>query len=264
MGQGEGGYVFDNTADEARARFAALPTIFDPGTIRHLTERGVRRGWRCLEVGAGGGSIAAWLSERVGPTGSVLATDIEPRFLEALDRPNLEVRRHDITADPLPEAAFDLVHTRLVLLHLPAREQALDRMVAALRPGGWLLAEEFDAMALPPDPELNPDEQPVEALWAMRRLMAARGVDLRFGRRLPGRLKARGLVEIEAEGRTFLWRGCSPGGHLDRSNVEQLRGAMLEGGLIGERELARDLARLDDPEVVWPSPILWAVWARRP
>jgi SAM-dependent methyltransferase len=264
MDQDLSGYVFDNTAEEARVRFAALPTIFDPGTIRHLSALGVGPGWRCLEVGAGGGSIATWLAERVGPSGSVLATDVEPRFLEALNRPNLEVRRHDITVDPLPEATFDLVHTRLVLLHLPERERALDRMVAALRPGGWLLAEEFDAMALPPDPELNPDEQPVEALWTMRRLMTERGVDLRFGRRLPGWLKARGLVEIEAEGRTFLWRGGSPGGQLDRSNVEQLRGALLEGGFIDEQELERDLARLDDPEVVWPSPILWAVVARRP
>ena len=92
------GYVFDNAAErQARERFAALPRIYDPGTIRHLQALGVTAGWRCLEVGAGGGSIALWLAERVGPSGYVLATDLDTRFLEPLARPTLEVRRHDIT-----------------------------------------------------------------------------------------------------------------------------------------------------------------------
>jgi hypothetical protein len=96
---GEGCYVLDNAA-EARARFEALPRIYDPGTFRHLAALGVGEGWRCLEVGAGGGSVARWLADRVGPVGHVLATDIDTRFLDALAGPTLEVRRHDVTAHP--------------------------------------------------------------------------------------------------------------------------------------------------------------------
>src|ERR1700761_5912573 len=140
----DSGYALDNAGREASARFAALAALYDHGTIRHLEERGVNSNWHCLEVGGGGGSIAAWLAARVGPAGRVLVTDIAPRFLESLQIPNLEVRRHDIVNDPLPEAAFDLVHSRLVLLHLPEREKALARMIAALKPGGWLGDEEFD------------------------------------------------------------------------------------------------------------------------
>ena len=129
-------YVFDNAeVEQARRRFAGLPLIFDPGTIRVLSERGVGPGWSCLEVGGGGGSVAAWLAERVGPTGFVLVTDIDTRFLEAMHAPNLEVQRHDIATDPLPESAFDLVHTRLVLQHVPGRDEALARMAAALKAG---------------------------------------------------------------------------------------------------------------------------------
>lgn len=52
------------------------------------------------------------------------ATDIDPRFLtalQALDRPNVEVLRHDVTTNPLPEGAFDLIHARLVFIHTGGR-----------------------------------------------------------------------------------------------------------------------------------------------
>src|SRR5262245_6230837 len=100
-------YTFDNSGAQAAARFTALATIFDPGTIRHLEEIGVDKGWSCLEVGAGGGSIAEWLCDQVGSTGQVVATDIDTRFLETLGKCNLDVRRHDIGSAPLPQAAFD-------------------------------------------------------------------------------------------------------------------------------------------------------------
>lgn len=108
-------YVFCNAAPQAGARFNAISRIFDLSTIRHLEGRCVDTGWHCLEVGSGNGSIAAWLSQRVGATGHVLATDIDPRFLKNMKLPNMGVRRHDIVADGVPEEAFDRVHCRLVL-----------------------------------------------------------------------------------------------------------------------------------------------------
>jgi hypothetical protein len=102
-------YLLDNAAREARGRFDAIPALFERGTICHLENRGVRAGWQCLEVRAGGGSIAAWLATRVGPTGRVLVTDVDPRFLEPLDVPDVEVLVHNIVTDFLPEDAFDLI-----------------------------------------------------------------------------------------------------------------------------------------------------------
>lgn len=66
-------------ADTESGRLRLLEVCRDPGTIGRLDRLGVSCGWRCLEVGAGHGSIARWLAERVGPTGSVLAADIDPR-----------------------------------------------------------------------------------------------------------------------------------------------------------------------------------------
>jgi SAM-dependent methyltransferase len=259
---GGSAYVLDNAGKEASARFAALAAMLDPETIRHLEERGIGSGWHCLEVGGGGGSIATWLAARVGPPGHVLATDIDPRFLESLQIPNLEVRRHDISIDPLPEATFDLVHSRLVLLHLPEREKALARMVAALKPGGWLVDEEFDS-SIAPDPSTYPGEILLKTYVAMTRIMDSRGVDRNFGRRLSGRLRSHGLMDVAAEGHLFMWHSGSPGVSLLRANYDQLRSAMIEASYISEAEFDQDIARLDDPSFMMPSPILWTAWGRR-
>ena len=260
----ESTYALPNTGSQTSARFDALAAIFDPGTIRHIEERGISREWKCLEVGGGGGSIAAWLCERTGPAGRVLATDIDTGFLEKLCLPNLEVRRHDIVSDPLPEAAFDLVHARLVLMHLPGRETALKRMAAAVKPGGWLLVEEFDAFSIYPDPSISPFEVRLRTNVAFRQIVAERNVELRYGRLLPGLLRAHGLINIGAEGRVFMWQGSSAGATLTRATCEQLRGAIINSGLISEWEFDRDLARLDEEDYLAPSPILWAAWGLRP
>src|SRR6516225_12226555 len=140
-------HVFDKAGRRAEAQDRELSRLYDENTIRHIEQRGIDQGWSCLEVGGGGGSIASWLCKRVGPTGRVLATDLEPCFLEALAFSNLEVRRHDIRYEGLPERQFDLAHARLVLMHLPGRELAVQRMLASLKPGGWIVVEEFDNLS---------------------------------------------------------------------------------------------------------------------
>jgi hypothetical protein len=59
-GAGQSQYPFDNALQEARRRLVQLEALWDPSTIRHLQALGVTDGWRCLEVGAGGGSITRW------------------------------------------------------------------------------------------------------------------------------------------------------------------------------------------------------------
>src|SRR5262245_13869653 len=133
------GYLLDNDWVNARRRLAILEASADPVTIRHLEGLRVDDGWHCLEIGGGGGSITEWLCRRVGQTGRVVATDLNPRFLNALDYPNLEVRQHNIVEDELESEAFDFVHTRAVLTFIGERSTALDRIVSALKPGGWAL-----------------------------------------------------------------------------------------------------------------------------
>ncbi len=256
-------YVFDNAHGKTRERFPALSDLYDDETIRCLRAVGVAPGWQCLEVAAGGGSIAQWLASQVGPSGRVLATDLDTRFLESLAEGVLEVRRHDVARDLLPVSAFDLVHARLILVHLPEREPALANMVGALAPGGWLVCEEFDSLSMPADPEMHPHECTLKTQAAMQRLMASRGANTRYGRDLAARMRAHGLVDIRADGRTALWQGGSTGARLYRANFEQLREELLRRDLLTQRELDDDLARLDDPSTLFPSPVMWTVRGHR-
>lgn len=257
-------YVFDNAHGKTRERFPALRDLYDDETIRCLQAVGVAPGWQCLEVAAGGGSIAQWLAGQVAPSGRVLATDLDPRFLESLAEPALEVRKHDIVRDPLPDPAFDLVHARLILVHLPERELALAKMAGALKPGGWLVCEEFDSLSMPTDPVLHPDECALKTQTAIQRVMASRGANTRYGRDLAARMRALGLVDIRAHGRVTMWQGGSAGARLFRANFEQLREELLRIGLLTQAELDDDLARLDDPRTLFPSPVMWTVCGRRP
>jgi SAM-dependent methyltransferase len=248
----------------AATRFAALSALFDTESRRHLLARGLAPGWHCLEVGGGGGSIASWLGERVGGAGRVLVTDIDTRFLEALKRPNLEVVRHDVTRDRLPEAAFDLVHTRMVLIHLPERDDVLRRLAAALKPGGWLVCEEFDGGSSPPDPAVSPGEVVLKTHEAMRRLNEERGVDGRYGRLLFGRLRALGLADVGADAQMSMVRPESQIATLLRASYERRRGAMVDAGYITDEEFDRDLGRMEADDFMMPSPIMWTAWGRRP
>jgi ubiquinone/menaquinone biosynthesis C-methylase UbiE len=167
----ESTYLLDNANAKADTRMDVLARLYDESTQRALERVGVGAGWHCLEVGGGGGSVARWLAARVGAKGRVLCTDINTRIIEGHrgNTPeNLEVQSHDIANDPLPDAAFDLVHARLVLIHVPQRERALERMVAALKPGGWLVIEDFDSASIQPDAGINRAETPIRTSEAVR------------------------------------------------------------------------------------------------
>ena len=192
-----------------------------------------------------------------------MATDIDPHFLETLKHPNMEVLRHNIATDPLPDASFDLVHTRLVLLHIPEREQALERMIAALKPGGWLVVEEYDSASMPPDPAASPGEVLLRTHVAMMRLFEDAGVHRHYGRLLFARLRAHGLVSVGAEARAFMFQGGSPGASMLKTNYHQLRAAMIDSHYITPRQFDEDLAQLDDPDFIMPSGVLWSAWGRR-
>jgi SAM-dependent methyltransferase len=257
-----GGYAFNHDWERERERLRLVETLLDPGTIRHLEALGVGPGWRCLEVGGGAGSIAQWLCDRVGPTGTVVATDLQCDFLEDLDEKNLEVRTHDIAADELEEGAFDLVHSRMVLQHVPARDQALKRMARALAPGGVLLEEDMDCASLVahgPGAELF--QRSVPPLIA---ILEAAGYDPDFGRRLPGALRIQGLADVAAEGRVPVGVGNDAAAEMWRLTVERCRPVLVAREVMTDGEINEVLAVHDDANFAFFYPIIVAAWGRRP
>ncbi|HEU0074983.1 MAG TPA: methyltransferase domain-containing protein [Dehalococcoidia bacterium] len=259
-------YVFDNAWQQERRRLDALETIWDPWTIRNLAGIGVSEGWRCAEIGAGGGSIARWLATRVGPAGRVLATDLDTRLLDSINEPNLETRLHDITSEDLELASFDLIHARLLLEHLPEHRAALRRMCAALKPGGWLLIEEFDHSTFLPDTGCDPEDVGVWQAWltAFGTLAQERGLDLTYGSRLFGLLDRLGLDEVAAEGYTVSERGGSEDRGLLFLSVLKLRDALVASGRIDEITFDRLLALLQDRSFVWTSQLMVSARGQRP
>ena len=256
-------YLLADTPDEAeRARLSLLEAYFDPITQRRLQHLGVAEGWRCLEVAAGGGSVARWLAQQVGPSGSVVATDMNPRFLTGLPD-HVEVRRHDILTDPI-EADFDLVHCRALLMHLPDPGAALSRMAQALRPGGWLLVDDVDF-------GLQTFSGHPEAAWAtevwQRFLTGLAGsglMDGYIGRRLPGLVAETGLDSVNGEAiSSFVAQGQGNEWEVMRLTVPALRPACTAVG-IPEAEYDRMAGVMGDPSVVWIGISAVSVWGRRP
>ena len=261
----ESPYLLDNRRDEAGDRFKALTAVYDPMTIRHFDLLGVGPGWKCLEVGAGGGSVVRHLSERVGPTGRVLATDIEPRFLDPLaDLDNVDVCRHDVVVDPLPEEEFDLIHARLVLVHVPERLAAIKRLVAALRPGGWLLIEDGDGVLTCEsclDPQTDDELLANRMRAGLIELLAERGVDFTFARSLVRIFTGEGLVDVAGDGYVGLSDHVRV---LERANVLQLREMLVAGGYATDPEIERFLVWLDEPHPFLATPFIFSAWGRRP
>ena len=256
-------YVFDNDNVHATEQHRCLAAAYDPVTLERLTHIGVAQGWHCLEVGAGGGSVAQWLAARVGPTGSVLATDLKPQHIPPA--PGLAIAAHDIVRDVLPDDTFDLIHARLVLLHLPERLTVLDRLVRALKPGGWLQLDEFDIDYGPGllMPDLASHALYAKFLAAKANVMTAAGADGSWGRKVAATMQAAGLVDVDPVPRVELWHAGSPGVHLLVHHTHHLRDKLVEAGMTDE-ELADVRGIMTDPSFRATSCPFYSVQGRRP
>lgn len=260
------GYSFDNNDPEATDRHSILPAMLDGFTTARLAATGSLTGKRCLELGAGGGSVAAWLARQTGPTGRVLATDINVRHLPT-DR-GYEVRTHDLVNEPVPDGPWDLVHARLLLLHLPERREILHRLVAALAPGGVIALEEFattlrGAVLAAPTAEAAQLYEEYHTLLA-EKILPAKGNDPTWAGQAHGAMLAEGLVDVETVAHATSWPGGSPGARLIAANIGQLREEFIAAGMSAER--LDELCRLvnTEPALVIRGHLTYSIIGRRP
>ena len=261
------GYVFDSTWDQEQRRLAGIEAMFDEFTAAAFDRVGVQSGWRCLDVGAGGGSVARDLAER---GASVVASDLDIRHLETLDNPRIEVRRHDVLADDLEPAAFDLVHARMVLEHIPERDVALERMLEAVKHGGWLVIE--DVALAKEDMFLGITllwpESPSESFHAARHAvlskMTAAGFDGGYGRLLPGVFISLGLEDVGCELRSKLIRGSSAAAAFHELSLTHLREPLVASAALTEDQAAKAIEAMQDAESAWMTLPLMSAWGRKP
>jgi len=260
-------YFASNEKDEAELnRLRLVEEFYDPNTIRHLEIIRASEGWNCLEVGAGAGSVAQWLATRVGPTGKVVATDIDTRFLSHLIIPNLEIRQHDIIKDALERGQYDLVHCRCLLMHLPQPEKGLKRMMNAIRPGGWLLIEEMDYGSMLSIDITNPSAAVytgvLRALWDF--LRKSNIIDPYFGRRVRSLVEQLEFIDVGQEGWTRVNRGGDPFSRLQSMTLQAAAKPMIAAGLLTQEQHDSIQRLLLDPTIQSPGGTLFAAWGRRP
>ncbi|HEY2689887.1 MAG TPA: methyltransferase domain-containing protein [Streptosporangiaceae bacterium] len=201
------------------------------------------------------------LADWVGPTGQVLATDIDVSALEEAPEPGFEILRHDVAAEPAPRSGLDLVHARLVLMHVADRDAALTAMAGALRPGGWLLAEEAD---LSLQPLACPDEAgPAERLANKLRRVAteSRGDNLAFGRTLPRLLRGAGLSEVGAD--AYFPVAGAASARLQQTMTERQRERLLAAGLVAAAEIDQHLADIAADRLHLTTFTVVSAWGRK-
>jgi SAM-dependent methyltransferase len=261
---GESEYLLTNARAETVTRFDALEAAFDDLTIQHLARVGVAPGWRCLELGAGAGSIASWMADQVGAGGRVVATDLDISRVRAHGSQQLEVCRHDLVAEDLPQGPWDLIHERLVLQHIPARLEVLDRIVDALAPGGWVVLEDFDTAEVRTTDRGGPDHDLIARVaLAFNDLLAARGGASSFAANARRELINRGLVETASSGHVTIDAGGTGFARAVAANTVQVRDQLERDGLT-PAELDHFLELVDHPDTLIGSPVLITTWGRRP
>ena len=259
-----GQYVIDR-GDEGQARLRQLQTL-DGESIGYVETLGIKPGWHVLDLGAGGGSMTDWFCQRVGSTGHVVAIDRDTQNVERLPHQNLEVRCVDIVAHDLEPDAFDLIFARLVIEHIPEREEVLNKLVAALKPGGWILMMDLHVPGRFVDP-VTPPILRAALEWLISVAVAAsaaRGHESTAGYKGPARLKARKLTEVGSDVRQAYYVGGSDLALFWRRTAELGLLGLVDSGQLTRAGLDAGLAALDDPELaVWDTPKVYT-WGRKP
>jgi len=249
-------YTFAGAApDRERARLERLERAFDPTTRELLVRAGLGAGQRVLEVGAGAGSIAAFLADRVGGAGRVTAIDLDVSFLPPLPA-HVDVVRGDVRAVPLG-GDHAIAHARYVLVHNVDPDAIVERLIAALAPGGSLVLEEPDFTAVRTHATHAGSSGEGAAFArtgaAVVATFTGAGKDPALGLRLPALCAARGLIVEHVVQHAPLCRGGDEVATMMAMSAAQLRERYLATGLVTDDDLAGYARFAADPSA-------WAVY----
>lgn len=236
-------YMFETAGDLGRQQMDFLTNLLDAPTTQWLEGTDLQPGQRCLDIGAGGGTVSAWLAGKVGPSGKVLAVDLVTDYLE--EQPGVDVLQHDITQGVPEGGPFDLIHARLLLVHLSQREEILKFLVDSLAPGGWLVLGEYGTR-LPY--AMSADTQEDKELFnhimniSHTKVGPARGQSLEWANQVPGHMDAAGLVNVEAFEYSLTTNGGGDGCRYHRNlNIQAAPGLLQCGATEDELKRYNDL-----------------------
>ncbi|GAA3348831.1 methyltransferase domain-containing protein [Amorphoplanes nipponensis] len=256
-------YMFDNDTTEAARQVQILADVLDDHTISVLESVEVPHDGRCLDLGAGAGTISTWMAGELVPAGHVDILDLNPRHIPTHDRTT--VITGDVTTHEFTAAAYDLIHARLLLMHLADRDQVLARVAAALKPGGVLVVSDWETTHLD-EMFVRGSAEVAAAFLAFQRALIGLGetggMDSRWARRIPAAMTDAGLVGVTAQTFNRVWVGGSAGMLLHDCNSRQKQTELLAAGMTLE-QLDTLRTAMTDPQVwAWHWPMHTAVGVR--
>lgn len=266
------GYVHARTPEEYD-RLRAQARAWEGATRRALARAGIAPGMSCLDIGSGPGETMRVLGEAVGPEGIVVGVDVDPAIgTAALARIRSSgTARYDyVTADifevtDISHGPFDLAFTRITLLHLNDPVAALRKMVGWTKPGGIVVAQEYDFASLDVEPHFPAWE---EFRRVFEGVFNAHDRGMRVGRNLPALFRAAGLGEPDGFHSEVRFASLASAAANITGVYSGLVPAALALGLTTEtraRAFAEDMAEAGrDPTRYTLSPLLIAAWKRLP
>jgi ubiquinone/menaquinone biosynthesis C-methylase UbiE len=205
MAEGAKGTATDvyvlGTGEAASARLRLLDQVYGPSTRKMLLDTGLSEGMRALDLACGIGAVSCWIASQVGPTGSVIAADVNPDQLvvskwhcakcDHLPIDYIEAGAYDTG---FPAESFDLVHMRLLLCHLTEPARVLREVYRLLKPSGVLVCQDLKVSSIFCYPESPAFSRITEVALAAG---VALGVDYDYGVRLPADAADAGFSSVE-------------------------------------------------------------------
>jgi len=244
-------YVFEkHQHQDELLRLRLIEQALDPTTIAHLEHTGIQAGWRCLELGAGAGSIMKWMANVVGDNGSVIGIDKNTTHLCDLPKP-CAVAVGDFVEVPM-EAVFDLAHCRYVLIHNRADEGMLRKLANLLKPGGVLVVEEPDFLSAKLlNRQGDASQQRVNN--SICQMFEGLRLDPAYGLSLPSKIAALGLHIIEVDSRIHLARGGSPIARMMAASTRALANKYMATGKTTQSDIGEYIGNAANDQ-------FWAVY----
>lgn len=257
-------FAVGNPNPEERLRLRGLEMLWDSVTRRRLIAAGIGKGQRCLEVGAGGGSVVRMMADLAQTR--VVAVDMDPRFLDPNDN-RYEVRTLDITsATALEGEQFDVIHCRFLLMHLLDPSAVLRTFYRRLAPGGFVLIEEPNMHSWAPADPKAPDADRLDRVIRVS-LDAAEIAGVwrnALGPRLQAMLQEVGFTGVECEGTCWVAADEHPEIMAVITQTLQLAAASaLAAGAISQSELAATVAVMRARNNRQVTPTLFGAVGRR-
>ena len=247
-----GEYIFDrNRREQELLRLRLIEEALDPATIAHLQATGIQQGWRCLEVGAGAGSVVQWMGSVVGGGGRVIAIDTNTNHVRHLSAAPYQVVEGDFL-DVSLDGEFDLAHCRYVLIHNRRSQDMLKKLCALVRPGGFLVIEEPDFTSAK---LLNRagDASQQRVNNAICRMFEEMQLDPAFGLSLPRKIAEEGMRALRVGSRLHLNRGGNTLARMMGESTRALREKYVGTGEADCADVEKYIANANDDR-------FWAVY----